>query len=79
MHRPLTKSCQLKLVTFRDRDPREVNKVFWRSCSIILGGVISNAFKDNVSATLHSFPPPNGKKKEDFCFSPKNFLIFLYF
>ncbi|KAG3283775.1 mitochondrial ribosomal protein L39 [Ictidomys tridecemlineatus] len=33
MYKPLTKSCEIKFLTFKDRDPREVNKVFLSPCS----------------------------------------------
>ena len=39
----------------------QVNKAFWRSCSLMLGAVIEEAFKDQYYVQLHSFPSPNGK------------------
>ena len=63
MHRPLEVDCSLKLFHFKENISQQaflVNKVFWRSCSFILGAVIENAFQDNVSVVLHSFPSANG-------------------
>ncbi|KAI5732847.1 hypothetical protein M8J76_004797 [Diaphorina citri] len=61
MHRPLESDCELQLLHFYDSDPYHSNRTFWRSCSIMLGSVLSNAFKDNVEVQLHSFPSPNVK------------------
>lgn len=61
MHRPLPRSCTLQLLHFQDEDPRHVNRAFWRTCSMALGAVIENAFKDDITVHLHSFPPPNVK------------------
>jgi large subunit ribosomal protein L39 len=63
MHRPLEEDCELQLLHMKDADPYHVNKAFWRSCSVILGAVAHNAFKDNIGCELHSFPSPNGKIK----------------
>ena len=38
----------------------QVNKAFWRSCSLMLGAVLEEAFKDQHYVQLHSFPSPNG-------------------
>lgn len=60
MHRPLTaESCSLRYLYFRDADPFSVNKAFWRSCSLMLGAVVEEAFKDQYYVQLHSFPSPN--------------------
>lgn len=61
MHRPLESDCELQLLHFHDSDPYHCNKAFWRSCSIMLGSVLSNAFKNHVDVKLHSFPSPNVK------------------
>ncbi|XP_049789539.1 39S ribosomal protein L39, mitochondrial [Schistocerca nitens] len=61
MHRPLPRSCSLQLLHFQDEDPRHVNRAFWRTCSMALGAVIENAFKEDITVRLHSFPPPNIK------------------
>ncbi|KAJ8963978.1 hypothetical protein NQ314_005237 [Rhamnusium bicolor] len=61
MHKPLPGSCKLELLHYHLSNPASVNKTFWRSCSFILGAVISNAFKDNIELCLHSFPSPNVK------------------
>lgn len=36
-------------------------RAFWRSCSFMLGSVLSKVFKDSVNVQLHSFPSPNVK------------------
>ncbi|XP_018569116.1 39S ribosomal protein L39, mitochondrial [Anoplophora glabripennis] len=61
MHKPLPGPCKLELLHYHLPNPASVNKTFWRSCNFILGAVISNAFKDDVSLYLHSFPSPNVK------------------
>lgn len=61
MHRPLPESCKLDFLHYQIANPAAVNKVFWRTCSFLLGAVVSDAFKDNVKIQLHSFPSPNGK------------------
>ncbi|KAJ9585962.1 hypothetical protein L9F63_020394, partial [Diploptera punctata] len=61
MHRPLKANCQLQLLNFKIAEPHHVNKAFWRSCSILLGAMVENTFKDDVSVKLHSFPSPNVK------------------
>nr|XP_023014077.1 39S ribosomal protein L39, mitochondrial [Leptinotarsa decemlineata] len=61
VHKPLPDSCKLELLHYHLPNPISVNKTYWRSCSFLLGAVISNAFKDNVSLSLHSFPSPNVK------------------
>lgn len=60
MHRPLEADCHLQLLHFRDADPYHVNKAFWRSCSMLLGAMVENIFKEDVHVELHSFPSPNG-------------------
>lgn len=59
MHKPLEEACNLEILNFFIEDPSLVNKIFWRSCSFILGAVLTNLFKDNVHMLLHSFPSPN--------------------
>lgn len=66
MHRPLPSDCTLCFINMKVADQHQaslVNKVFWRSCSFLLGAVVENAFKENVNATLHSFPSANGKNR----------------
>jgi large subunit ribosomal protein L39 len=41
-----------------------VNKTFWRSCSYLLGAVVEGSFQDDISVTLHSFPPANGNNNK---------------
>ncbi|GBM65514.1 39S ribosomal protein L39, mitochondrial [Araneus ventricosus] len=60
VHRPLTEECELKLLNFYTA-PSVLNKVFWRSCSFLLGLVIERAFKDDYFVDLHSWPRPNIK------------------
>jgi large subunit ribosomal protein L39 len=61
MHRPLEGSCTLQLLNFRMTDPSAVNRVFWRSCSFLLGAVMQRTFKETSELFLHSFPRPNVK------------------
>lgn len=58
MHRPLTEDCELRLLNFHIA-PHVLNKVFWRSCSFLLGLVLEKAFKDEYFIDLHSWPKPN--------------------
>jgi large subunit ribosomal protein L39 len=60
MNRPLEADCRLQLLHFREPDPYHVNKSFWRSCSMLLGALAENVFKEDVHVELHSFPSPNG-------------------
>lgn len=60
MHRPLVEGCELKLTNFHNNSAI-LNKVFWRSCSFLLGLVIERAFKDEHFVDLHSWPKPNIK------------------
>ncbi|XP_001374495.4 39S ribosomal protein L39, mitochondrial [Monodelphis domestica] len=56
MNKPLTKSCEIKFLTFKDEDPEEVNKAYWRSCAMMMGCVIEKAFKDEYTVTLVRVP-----------------------
>uniref|UniRef100_A0A3Q1H8I0 Large ribosomal subunit protein mL39 n=1 Tax=Acanthochromis polyacanthus TaxID=80966 RepID=A0A3Q1H8I0_9TELE len=56
LHQPLTSSCSLTLLTFKDGDPTLVNQAYWRSCAALLGQVIETAFKDEYSVELLSIP-----------------------
>lgn len=56
MHRPLTQSCSLTLLTFKDSDPVQVNKAYWRSCAALLGQVLENAFKEEFTIELLRSP-----------------------
>ncbi|GIY86846.1 39S ribosomal protein L39, mitochondrial [Caerostris darwini] len=60
MHRPLTEECELRLLNFHTA-PAILNKVFWRSCSFLLGLIIERAFKEDYFIDLHSWPRPNVK------------------
>ncbi|XP_054714819.1 39S ribosomal protein L39, mitochondrial-like [Uloborus diversus] len=57
MHRPLDEDCELRLLNFQT-SPKELNKIFWRSCSFLLGMIIEKAFKDDYFVDLHSWPKP---------------------
>lgn len=61
MHKSLPDSCTLELLHYNIPNPSVVNKVFWRTCSFLLGAVASDAFKSDVECHLHSFPSPNVK------------------
>ncbi|KAM8819593.1 large ribosomal subunit protein mL39 [Rhynchonycteris naso] len=56
MYKPLTKSCDIKFLTFKDPDPGEVNKAYWRSCAMMMGCVIERAFKDEYVVSLVRAP-----------------------
>nr|CAG4641888.1 EOG090X0A3R [Eurycercus lamellatus] len=62
MHRPLQEDCSLKFFPIKAQDSQQaylVNKTFWRSCSFLLGAVVEDAFQDDISVVLHSFPSAN--------------------
>ncbi|XP_053687936.1 39S ribosomal protein L39, mitochondrial [Sabethes cyaneus] len=61
MRRPLEDSCTLQLLNFTSPEPQIANKVFWRSCSFLLGAVLQKSFKQEAGLFLHSFPKPNIK------------------
>ncbi|XP_069801318.1 large ribosomal subunit protein mL39 [Dendropsophus ebraccatus] len=56
MYKPLTKSCTIQFLTFKDEDPEEVNKAYWRSCVAMLGHVLEQSFKDDYAVTLVRAP-----------------------
>ncbi|KAG8518521.1 39S ribosomal protein L39, mitochondrial [Galemys pyrenaicus] len=56
MYKPLTKSCEIQFLTFKDRDPVEVNKAYWRSCAMIMGCAVERAFKDDYVVSLIRAP-----------------------
>ncbi|XP_039093232.1 39S ribosomal protein L39, mitochondrial isoform X1 [Hyaena hyaena] len=56
MYKPLTKSCEIEFLTFKDRDPGEVNKAYWRSCAMMMGCVIERAFKEEYVVSLVRAP-----------------------
>lgn len=51
----------MELLHYQIINPVLVNQTFWRSCSFLLGAIITKAFKDNVELHLHSFPSPSGE------------------
>ncbi|XP_077368494.1 large ribosomal subunit protein mL39 isoform X2 [Festucalex cinctus] len=56
LHQPLTHSCTLMLLTFKDDDPTLVNQAYWRSCAALLGQVLETAFKDQLTVELLGTP-----------------------
>ncbi|KAM6945847.1 large ribosomal subunit protein mL39 isoform 2-T2 [Aplochiton taeniatus] len=56
LHRPLTGSCSLSLLTFKDADPLLANQAYWQSCAAILGQVLEDAFKDEYYVELLPVP-----------------------
>ncbi|KAF3857193.1 hypothetical protein F7725_009052, partial [Dissostichus mawsoni] len=54
LHQPLTHSCSLTLLTFKDNDPTIANQAYWRSCSALLGQVLETAFKEDFTVELLS-------------------------
>ncbi|VVC39856.1 Beta-grasp domain,Threonyl/alanyl tRNA synthetase, class II-like, putative editing domain,TGS [Cinara cedri] len=62
MHRPLESDCEINFMHAQYLpDPYHFNRAYWRSCSLILGAVITKAFREDILPTLHSFPSPNVK------------------
>lgn len=59
MHRPLEKDCRVKFRHFLEDNQKEVNKIYWRSCSFVLGMAVRLAFKDEIRVLLHSWPKPD--------------------
>ena len=63
MHHPLHNAKSIKFLHAKETNHHQaslVNKVFWRSCSYLLGAVVANSFKEDVSVQLHSFPSADG-------------------
>uniref|UniRef100_A0A8L0DQC9 Large ribosomal subunit protein mL39 n=1 Tax=Oncorhynchus mykiss TaxID=8022 RepID=A0A8L0DQC9_ONCMY len=56
LHQPLTQSCSLSLLAFKDTDPLLVNQAYWRSCAALLGQVLQDAFKEDFSVELLRLP-----------------------
>ncbi|XP_071396820.1 large ribosomal subunit protein mL39 [Centroberyx affinis] len=56
LHQPLTHSCSLSLLTFKEADPSLVNQAYWRSCAALLGQALETAFKDDFVVELLSTP-----------------------
>lgn len=56
LHRPLTRSCSLTLLTFKDASPQLPNQAYWRSCAALLGQVLDSAFKEEYSVELLKIP-----------------------
>lgn len=59
MHKPLREDCSLKFLYYTDADPTQINKIYWRSCSFILGYILETALKDDHTVLLHSWPAVN--------------------
>ncbi|XP_034533294.1 39S ribosomal protein L39, mitochondrial-like isoform X1 [Notolabrus celidotus] len=66
LHQPLTESCSLTLLTFKDSDPTLVNQAYWQSCAALLGQVLETAFKDDFTVELLS-PPEVPVTSGAFC------------
>ncbi|XP_037134134.1 39S ribosomal protein L39, mitochondrial [Syngnathus acus] len=74
LHQPLTHSCTLTLLTFKDSDPTLVNQAYWRSCAALLGQVLEMAFKDQLSVELlctPEVPVTSGAFLCDFVLDPQ--------
>ncbi|MEQ2170419.1 hypothetical protein GOODEAATRI_000089 [Goodea atripinnis] len=71
LHQPLTHSCTLTLLTFKDSDPSLVNQAYWRSCAALLGQVLETAFKDDYTVELLSTPEVPGAFCCDVVFDPR--------
>ncbi|XP_067849465.1 39S ribosomal protein L39, mitochondrial [Heptranchias perlo] len=56
MYKPLNKSCDIQFLTFKDENPEEVNKAYWRSCAMMMGYVLESAFKDEYNIQLLRAP-----------------------
>lgn len=56
LHKPLTRSCTLELLTFKDSNPTLANQAYWRSCAALLGQVLETAFKDDFAVELLHTP-----------------------
>lgn len=59
LHQPLTQSCSLSLLSFKDKQPASVtlvNQAYWRSCAALLGQVLTEAFKEEYSVELLPTP-----------------------
>ncbi|XP_059183845.1 39S ribosomal protein L39, mitochondrial [Centropristis striata] len=56
LHQPLTKSCSLTLLKFKETDPTLVNQAYWRSCAALLGQVLETSFQDDFAVQLLSTP-----------------------
>uniref|UniRef100_UPI00398EAFD6 large ribosomal subunit protein mL39 n=1 Tax=Pristiophorus japonicus TaxID=55135 RepID=UPI00398EAFD6 len=56
MYKPFNKSCDIQFLTFKDEDPEEVNKAYWRSCAMMMGYILETVFKDEYSVELVRAP-----------------------
>lgn len=61
MHRALPDNCRLRFRHFREKQVGLINKVYWRSCSFVMGMAIRMAFKQDIKVALHSWPKPDIK------------------
>ncbi|XP_054154310.1 39S ribosomal protein L39, mitochondrial-like [Oppia nitens] len=59
IHRPLVSDCQLRFKHFKEPNPYFANKTYWKSCSLLMGSAIEQAFKDTIDIKLHSWPKPD--------------------
>lgn len=56
MHRPLEEDCDLQLLHMLNENCHVQNKIFWRTCSFLLGHILETSFKDDYYVELCSFP-----------------------
>lgn len=59
MHRPLEEDCELRFLHMLEEKCHLQNKVFWRTCSFLLGHLLETSFKDEHYVELCSFPKAN--------------------
>uniref|UniRef100_F6SNK4 Large ribosomal subunit protein mL39 n=1 Tax=Ciona intestinalis TaxID=7719 RepID=F6SNK4_CIOIN len=72
IHSPLPFDCELELLKFTMNNSlqwqhEQVNKAYWRTCSVILGAVVQEAFKENQKIGLLKIPEISVKSGA-FCY-----------
>ncbi|XP_078491674.1 large ribosomal subunit protein mL39 [Ciona intestinalis] len=72
IHSPLPFDCELQLLKFTMNNTlqwqhEQVNKAYWRTCSVILGAVVQEAFKENQKIGLLKIPEISVKSGA-FCY-----------
>ena len=56
MHKPLVNDCEIQFLTMQmPKDSPALNPAFWRTCSLMLGSMIDNSFKDEIQIYLHRY------------------------
>uniref|UniRef100_H2YQ00 TGS domain-containing protein n=1 Tax=Ciona savignyi TaxID=51511 RepID=H2YQ00_CIOSA len=79
LHHPLQYNCSMELLRFNmdnknQRRHQEVNKAYWRTCSVILGAIAREAFKENQKVGVLKIPEvsvENGAFCCDLILDPK--------